>query len=86
MKRILLLSNLLVLIIADMESERAAPPGHMLPIGSHRPMEGHIKRLSEIPDPITFYEEYVLPKQPVVMEGALRDTFPINNWTDEYFR
>ena len=61
-------------------------PGHMQPLGSHRPMEGEIERLSHIPDPVTFYQEYVKPKRPVVFSAAIANTAPLTRWTDEYFK
>ena len=61
-------------------------PGHMQPLGSHRPMEGEIERINNIPDPVTFYEEYVVPKRPVVLAAAIANTPPLTRWTDEYFK
>ena len=61
-------------------------PGHMQPLGSHQPMEGEIERLSHIPDPVTFYQEYVDKNRPVVLEGAVRDIPPLTKWTDEYLK
>ena len=61
-------------------------PGHMQPLGSHRPMEGEIERISHIPDPVTFYQDYVVPKRPVVFSAAIANTPPLTRWTDEYFK
>ena len=61
-------------------------PGHMQPLGSHRPMEGEIERIDYIPDPVTFYEKFVQESRPVVMEGAVKDTTPLKMWTDEYLK
>ena len=61
-------------------------PGHMQPLGSHRPAEGEIERINHIPDPVTFYHEYVVPKRPVVLSAAIAKTPPLTRWTDEYFK
>ena len=61
-------------------------PGHMQPLGSHRPMEGEIERISHIPDPMTFYQDYVDMNKPLVLEGAIRGTPPLTTWTDKYLK
>ena len=35
------------------------PPGHMKPLGHHRPPEGAIEELEGFPTPWDFYEKYV---------------------------
>jgi lysine-specific demethylase 8 len=49
-------------------------------------MEGEIERIDYVPDPVTFYEEYVLQYRPFVMQGAVKDTTPLTTWTDEYLK
>ena len=63
-------------------------PGHMQPLGSHRPMEGEIERISHshIPDPVTFYQEYVDENRPLVLEGAVSGIPPLTRWTDKYLK
>ena len=61
-------------------------PGHMQPLGSHMPPE-YVKRLSEIPSPSQFVEQYLHPKQPVVFEGLVKDLDVRRNWaSDDYLR
>lgn len=62
-------------------------PGHMQPIGSHRPPEGDITSLSYVPDPLEFYEEYVSLQKPVLLKGAISSTPAATKWiSDEYLR
>ena len=61
-------------------------PGHMQPLGSHIPPE-YVKRLSDVPTPSQFAEQYVRPKQPVIFEGLIKDLDVRKNWaSDDYLR
>ena len=42
--------------------DREDLPGHMQPLGSHMSPE-YVKRLTEVPTPSKFVEQYVRPKQ-----------------------
>ena len=79
---------ILVVVLSQVHSEVVPPPvpGHMQPLGSHRPMEGEIERIDYVPDPVTFYETYVREYKPIVMEGIVKDTVPLKKWTDEYLK
>ena len=64
----------------------ADPPGHMRPLGSHRPPEA-VARVSEMLSPEEFYWKYHQPHKPVVMEGIITGTEVFKNWgQDEYLR
>ena len=76
----------LVFLFHRSKQDETNLPGHMQPLGSHRPMEGEIERIDYIPDPVTFYEKFVQESRPVVMEGAVKDTTPLKMWTDEYLK
>ncbi len=61
-------------------------PGHMQPLGSHRPPI-KVKRIQHLPTPVEFHRDYVTPKIPVVMEGALNGASAWKKWqNDDYLR
>jgi len=61
-------------------------PGHMQPLGSHRPPI-QVKRIQHLPTPAEFQRDYVSPKIPVVMEGALNGASVWKKWqNDDYLR
>ena len=68
------------------KEEDAHPPGHMQPLGSHRPMAGEIERIDYVPDPVTFYEEYVAKERPVIFTGAVLGTPALTEWSDQYLK
>ncbi|XP_065916678.1 bifunctional peptidase and arginyl-hydroxylase JMJD5-like [Dysidea avara] len=60
-------------------------PGHMQPIGSHRPPEESILVINSVPDPLEFYEKYMGTHTPVLMKGAIAGTPAVTKWiNDEY--
>ena len=59
-------------------------PGHMMPLGSHRAPE-MVRRISHLPSPLEFHENYVLPKIPVVIEGALNNSATWRKWQDDQY-
>ena len=70
----------------DEDQAREELPGHMQPLGAHMPPE-YVKRLSEVPTPSQFVEQYVRPKQPVIFEGLIKDLEVRKNWAnDDYLR
>lgn len=79
---------IILLIVAIVTADGGIDlPGHMQPIGSHRPPEEHITILSRVPDPLEFYEEYVSLKKPVLLKGAISSTPAVTKWiSDEYLR
>ena len=83
-----LLIILLRLAIAAVGNEEGVGlPGHMQPIGSHRPPEDSVSILSYVPNPLEFYEEYVTTRTPVLFKGAILDTPALTKWRDdEYLR
>lgn len=61
-------------------------PGHMLPLGSHMDPEP-VRRISHLPSPMEFYEGFVVPKTPVVIEGAMKGSAVWKDWqNDQYIR
>ena len=61
-------------------------PGHMQPIGSHMDPEP-VRTISHLPSPWEFHEGFVLPKTPVVIEGALKGSDVWKRWKhDQYLR
>ena len=62
-------------------------PGHMQPLGSHRPPDKPgIDVLDTVPDPVTFYDNYVKNGWPVLLRGAAKNMLAFQLWTDEYLR
>lgn len=59
-------------------------PGHMMPIGSHRPPL-EIDTLQTVPDPLFFYHNYVKPKKPVKFVGLLKDNEVLPRWQDDNY-
>ena len=66
----------------DEERGREDLPGHLQPLGSHMPPE-YVKRVSDVPTPSQFVEQYVRPKQPVIFEGLIKDLEVRKNWADD---
>ncbi|XP_078701244.1 bifunctional peptidase and arginyl-hydroxylase JMJD5-like [Branchiostoma floridae x Branchiostoma belcheri] len=60
------------------------PPGHLQPLGRHRPPSGQIETLDTMLSPEDFYQRYVLPGRPVVLSGAARLSPAYHRWTDRY--
>ena len=80
--RVLILLQLIIVVKGNDDL-----PGHMQPIGSHRPPEESIPILSRVPDPLEFYEKYVAKNAPVLFKGAIADTPALKKWIDdEYLR
>ena len=68
-------------------SDEGAPPGHMQPIGSHRPPEENLTILFYVPDPVEFYEDFVLTNTPALFKGAIAGTPAVTKWNnDNYLR
>ena len=76
---ILLWSNSLPPVFAEGD-----PPGHLKPLGSHRPAEGDVEVLDEVPHPIDFHERFVKPGKPVLFRGAARNSRAFRLWNDAY--
>ena len=59
-------------------------PGHLQPLGAHMEPEP-IRRFSHLPSPREFYEGYVAPKTPVIIEGALEGSPVWKHWQDDQY-
>lgn len=82
--RLLILLQAAIVVIGN---DGGGLPGHMQPLGSHRPPEDSISVLSHVPDPVEFYEEYVVKQTPVLFKGAIAGTPAVTKWnSDEYLR
>uniref|UniRef100_H2ZD81 JmjC domain-containing protein n=1 Tax=Ciona savignyi TaxID=51511 RepID=H2ZD81_CIOSA len=60
------------------------PRGHNEWLGYHRPSEGHIDILTEMPTPQKFWEEYCQHGKPALLRGAALDMPARTKWTDQY--
>ena len=80
--RLLLLLQIVIVVIG---SDRGDLPGHMQPIGSHRPPEESISILSYVPNPVEFYEDYVIMQTPVLFKGAIAGTPAVTKWRDDKY-
>ena len=61
------------------------PPGHMQPLGSHRPPDPVEEfYVDNLPTPEEFWRKYVKPSKPVVFRGAAKKSPGTWLWTDEY--
>ena len=84
-----MLSSVVVVLlfssISYIDANGSDLPGHMKPLGSHRPPV-QLERLTIPPTPLQF-AEYVSRRQPVLIEQLMSDTQVINNWqNDSYIR
>ena len=81
-----LLPFLLLVQFDNINGEGSELPGHMQPLGSHRPPI-KVTRIQHLPTPAEFHRDYVTPKVPVVMEGALNGASAWKKWqNDDYLR
>ncbi|XP_071945559.1 uncharacterized protein [Antedon mediterranea] len=71
------------MVVITMETN-PAPKGHLKPLGSHRPSDGHIEILTTVPRPVEFWEKYVSKGEPVLFRGAANPSPGLKLWTDEY--
>lgn len=55
----------------DMEDDENPPKGHLEPIGNSG-ISWQVDEVTELPDPITFYEKYVVRSKPVIFRGLAK--------------
>ena len=60
------------------------PLGHGQNLGKHRPSDGHVEELHEIPAPLLFWEKYASTGTPVVFKGAAKGFPAFKLWTDDF--
>ena len=77
---------LLVSFVVGDENVKAPPPGHLQKLGSHRPAEGDVQILTDMPHPLEFFERFVQPHIPVVLKGAAKTMPAYRLWTDAYLK
>ena len=84
-----LLCSLTIALLLAMSAGADSPqllPGHMKPLGSHRPPEQLVERLVVPPLPLHF-AQYVSRRQPVVIERLIENTEVFRNLqSDDYLR
>ncbi|XP_033108665.1 bifunctional peptidase and arginyl-hydroxylase JMJD5-like [Anneissia japonica] len=72
---------------AEVPTTTTSPPGHLKPLGSHRPPEPDgIDTVNAIPYPREFYEEYVNKGKPLLMRGAASFMPAFQLWNDEFLK
>ena len=61
------------------------PPGHLKPMGSHRPPEGSIDAVDGFVSPQEFWEYAKgLGSKPLLFKGAAKGVPAYSLWTDDY--
>ena len=59
-------------------------PGHLKRYGSQGPLK-EVEETGSFPKASKFFEKYVATNTPVIFKGAVKDSKPYREWTDEYF-
>lgn len=84
----LLSSCLLLVRTSDTDGvetqDSASIPGHLEPLGS-RNTKHPLEVIQNYPDPKTFFETYVVPSKPVLIQNAAKLSTAFYKWSDEYF-
>lgn len=80
---ILVALHLLQLIAVTLGGEDI-PEGHLKPFGHHRPPDVIIDELYDLPDPQTFWDEYVSLEKAAIFRGAAAHSPGFTLWTEEY--
>ena len=62
----------------------AEPPGHLQPLGSHKPPEGTVRTYPGFMEPDKFFHEHQQPGRPVVFKGAAVKSAALEKWNDRY--
>ena len=57
--------------------------GHLQPFGSGPNLE--MPDVSTFPHVQTFFSEFVRKSKPLKMSGVMADSFPVKEWSDDYF-
>ncbi len=70
---------------AERSKDGASVPGHLEPLGSKN-IKHSLEVLQSYPDPKTFFETYVVPSKPVLIQNAAKVSPAFEKWSrDEYF-
>ena len=84
----LLLSCLLLVRTSETDGaetqDGASILGHLEPLGS-RNIKHSLEVIQNFPDPKTFFETYVVPGRPVLIQNAAKLSTAFHKWSDEYF-
>ena len=87
-----LVSSLLCTLMCGIDISRAGSagttlPGHMQPLGSHRPADPVDEvEVDGMPSPQEFWEKYVKVSRPLVFRGAAKRFPAFTKWTDDYLK
>ncbi|XP_041480490.1 uncharacterized protein LOC121427977 [Lytechinus variegatus] len=77
---------ILLQCLANGNTEGGHLPGHLDVLGKHRPPEGHIEILHELPSPREFWEKYARDGIPVLFRGMANNSLGVHRWTDDYLK
>lgn len=69
---------------ADRSKDGAFIPGHLEPLGSKN-VKHSLEVIQSYPDPETFFNTYVVPSKPVLIQNAAKVSPAFEKWSDEYF-
>ena len=61
-------------------------PGHLKPLGGHRPSEGYIDAVDGFIEPEPFFKNYVRGGRPLLFRGAAKHLAAFKKWNDAYIR
>jgi lysine-specific demethylase 8 len=61
-------------------------PGHLQPLGLHRPPEGRVEEVGGFLNPANFYTKHVQVGKPVLFRRAAMNIPAYSKWNDEYVR
>ena len=78
--------SMVIIVSSFLTSNANDLPGHLQPLGSHRPpMQVDVKD-GQL-NPIEFFDNYVKPSKPVLLKGAAKNFPSFLNWrNDEYLK
>ena len=80
----LILFMCILFVISASNLDDKIPLGHGQDLGKHRPSDGHVTELHEVPAPPLFWEKYASTRTPVVFKGAAKDFPAFKLWTDDF--
>jgi len=60
-------------------------PGHLQPLGSHRPQSG-VEIVNDFPEPHDFFKNYVDKSVPLLIQGAAKKSPAFKLWEDDYLK
>ncbi len=74
-------------LLVGVNCETKFPRGHLEPLGGHRdPDPVEELTVDQIPSPLQFWKDYIIPSKPVVFRGAAFKSPGSWLWTDSYLK